>query len=114
MNLKKNPISSVVEEQPTPEDEVSHGSTEQRLTDLHVVSAEEVTRISVEQTKIVAEGSRSANSGGSNIVLSYFFGQTTNFLDDSGIQRLIEDDPAEFQAILEEGDAAIRSEQTFG
>ena len=56
-------ISSVFEKQPTVEGEVNHGSHIQRLTNLQVVSVEEMrpfTDIHREQTIVVAEGGRNA------------------------------------------------------
>ena len=38
-------------------------------------------------------------------------GRAQIFWDDSGIQRLIEDDSAEIQAMLEQGESAIRGEE---
>ena len=66
-----------------------------------------------EQTTAVVKGCRSADSGDSDIVLSHFLGQSRNALDDSEIQRLMEDDPAGFQDMLEVGESAIGAEQTF-
>ena len=63
--------SSVLEKQPTVDGEVNHRSPEQRLTKLQVVSVEEVRQIldvRGEQTTVVVEGSRSADSGDSGSV----------------------------------------------
>ena len=78
--------SSVISEQLTVEGVVGHGSPKQRLTNLKVVSVEEVKHnmdIRREQTAVVAEGRRSAVRGDNGIVLSHFLEQSTNVLDDS-------------------------------
>ena len=66
-----------------------------------------------DQTTVVAEGSRSDDSGDSDIVLSQFLRQSTNVFYASGIERLMENDPVGFQGMLEEGESAIRAEQSF-
>ena len=94
-----------------------HPKKDWPTTNLPVVSVEEgnrITDINVEQTAVVAKGSQSADSGDNDIVLNDFLGQSTNVLDDSRFQRLIEDDPVEFQGMLGEGESAFRAEQTFG
>ena len=60
-----DPTSSVFEMHPTVEGEVSHGSPQKNLTFSQNFSVEEArqnTDIHVEQTTVVAEGSRSADS----------------------------------------------------
>ena len=77
-----DPTSSVLEKQPTVEGEVSHGSPEQRLTKSKVVCIKEVRQIMNirgEQKTVVAEGSRNADSGDSDIVLSHFLGKVQMF-----------------------------------
>ena len=65
-----------------------------------------------ELTTVVAEGSRSADSGDSDIALSQFLGQSANVLDDSGIQGLVEDHRLGFTVCWKK-ESAIRAEQTF-
>ena len=111
-----SPSSSIFGMQATVEGAVIHGSPEQRWTNLPVVSVEEVrpvTDIHVEHTTVVVEGSQSADSGDSDIVLSQFFGQKTNVSDDSGNQKLIEDDPFEFPTMLEGEVSTAGAVQTY-
>ena len=46
---------------------------------------------------VVAKGGRNAASEDCNVAMSHFFGQSIDILDNSGNQRLGEDDPFEFQ-----------------
>ena len=83
-----DPTSSVHGEQPTVEVEVSLWSSDQRLTELQVVSVEEVRRLGddhAEHTIFVAEERQSADSEDNDVALSHFLGQHANFFDDSGI-----------------------------
>ena len=102
---ENNPTSYVHEDQPTFEGEIYHGSSEQKLTDLQVVSVKEVRRIGHDRVKhstVVAEGTKRADSEASDVVLSHFVGQHLNVLEDSEIQRLIDDNPVEFRTCWKE------------
>ena len=108
--------SSVHEKQPTVEGENSHGSSEQQLTDSKVVSVQDVKQISVvyvEHTSVVNEATQIAESGDGDVVLSQIFGQSLNVFDDSEIQWLIEDDPVEFQSMVEERASTTTADETL-
>ena len=95
-----DPTSFVFSKQSLIEGEVSPGPPEQGLTNLYVVFLEEVRRITdidVEQTRAIAEENQSAYREDSDNVLSHILGLSTIVLEDSGNQRLIKDDSAEFQ-----------------
>ena len=103
--------------QQTREGEVSQGSPEERLINLQVVFVEEVrgiTDIHVEQTTVVAEGNRSADSGDNDFALNVLLGQSTNALDDSGFQSVFEYDLAEFESMLMGEVSTVGAEKSFG
>ena len=113
---ENNPTSYVHEDQPTFESEIYHGSSEQKLTDLKVVSVKEVRRIGHDRVKhstVVAEGTKRADSEASDVVLSHFVGQHLNVLEDSEIQRLIDDNTVEFRTLLEGRETTIRAKKTL-